>query len=380
MLQILFFRSRFFLSLGFVLSSRSISGYPYGLGQSTNFSPNILIFNLISSRVMKVSYLISSLFLLLPVILALPYQPANNAEGDKYRALQVKRQHDGSAYNVLASTIDSDKDIHDSGLNRQKGAATGHYGDERSGTQKREESTKQEIHEHQNPACHHRPYKQGLHHQQSKHKSGAGVTNSNQTNSPAHAQANANVMPAVAPQPMAGSSTGQAPPPAPGTMPDPNSGGPPHQDLPPRQLAGRSDPPGPVPSNSTGKHCHAHPQKYVNHALPKNAGWPNYRPAALGGVAPQMGHGPVVPGRPWTPASGDGPSPGTTAPTVPRDMNAIMASPKFRSGLGRKLKRFAQVTRPQSHTFVITNARTAVASGPRARARASRRPGRWARQ
>jgi len=245
---------------------------------------------------MKVFYTISPLLVLLPVILALPLQSASNAEADKRQTLQDKRQHEGRAYNVLAPTIDSNEDVHILELNSHDVA------------------TEQDTSGNPEPACIPLPHGKVSyhhHHQPNKQKVGGGVTNSNQTNSPAHAQSNSTVMPAVAPQPMAGPSPGQSPPPAPGTVPDPNNGGPPHQDLPPRQLAGRSDPPVPIPDNATPNYCPPRPHKladhtHVNHTRPKGSKRPNYRPAALGSVA--LGHGPVVPGQPWPAASDSGSS------------------------------------------------------------------------
>lgn len=209
---------------------------------------------------MKLSYTISSLFLLLPLTFALPLLSENTVEAARHQTIPAKRQHDGSANNILVPSIDSNKDVHDLELNRRAGAPNRYYEDGPSGNrQKRQATTGYEKLE---PACppqphksklQHRPNKQEFHHGPNKQKVGGGVTNDNQTNSPAHAQSNSTVMPAAAPQPMAGSSTSQAPPPAAGTIPDPNYGGPPHADLPSRQLAGRHAPPAPEPHDAMSK-------------------------------------------------------------------------------------------------------------------------------
>lgn len=209
---------------------------------------------------MKVSYTISSLLLLLPLTSALPLLSENTVEADRHQTTQAKRQHDRSANNILAPSIDSNKDVHDLESNRQAGAPNRYFEDATSGDrQKRQATTGYEKLE---PVCpppphksklHHRPNKQEFHRGPNKQKVGGGVTNNNQTNSPAHAQSDSTVMPAVAPQPMGGSSTSQAPPPAAGTIPDPNYGGPPHADLPPRQLPGRHAPPAPEPNDAMSK-------------------------------------------------------------------------------------------------------------------------------
>ena len=171
---------------------------------------------------MKVFYTISPLFLLLPLSLALPLQSASNAEVDKHQTLQARRLQERSADNELAP--------------------------------RNEVATEYETSEESEPDCDDLPHKKVFHHRPNKLKAGGEVTNSDQTNSPAHAQSNSTVMPAVAPQPMTGPSPDQSPPASPG----------------------------------------------------KAA--PNYRPAVLGSVALQMGHGPVVPGHPWTAASDSGSS------------------------------------------------------------------------
>lgn len=247
---------------------------------------------------MKVFYTISPLLLLLPVTLTLPLHSANNAEADKRQTLQDKRQHEVRPYNILAPTINSNEDVHDLELN-SRDVSTG------QGTS--EDSEPASILLPHGKLSHHH------HHQPNEQNVGGGVTNSKLTNSPAHAQSDSSVMPAVAPQPMAGPSPGQSPPPAPGTVPDPNVGGPPHQDLPPRQLAGRSDPSVPIPDKATPKHCPPYPHKLASHPHVDHTGLkcskpPNYRPAALGNGAVNMGHGPVVPGRPWTAAADSGSS------------------------------------------------------------------------
>ena len=382
---------------------------------------------------MKASYAVSPLLLLLPVAIALPLLPANNIEAGRLETLQAKRQHEGSAYNVLAPTIDSNKAFHDLQLNRQTGGAVGHDQDGTSWTQqKREAPTDRETYENPEAGWHHWPHKPlPHHHRPNNNKVGGEVTNSTGLNSPAHAQTSSNVMPAVAPQPMAGSSTGQAPQPAPGTIPSPNDGGPPHRDLRPRELSerqgapvpdikiamkedfppkwkpwtpksargsylaspipapdsnlrrsdgGSSNPPIAIPDASAGKNWSPQKVKLANHThvndeWPKGAARPNFRPASLGGITPLMGHGPVVPGKPWTPASDSGALPGTNAPAIPREMNAVMASPKFRPAPGDRVKRNAEVMRPQSNSLGMTDKVTDAASRSRARSRASLWPG-----
>lgn len=242
---------------------------------------------------MKVFYNLPPLLLLLPRTLALPLISANNAEVDQHQSLQDKHELEDRAYDERAPTIVSNADVHDFELSE------------------REVSTGKDASGDSEPDCIPPPHaKVSHHHQPNKQKVGGGVTNSNQTNSPAHAQSNSTVMPAVAPQPMANASPGQSPP---------NYGGPAHQDLPPRQLAGRSASPAPVPDDGKPKYCAPHPKKlanhthvnhtHVNHAHVNHAhvnhtqvhnNVPNYRPAGLGSVTPAMGHGPVVPGQPWT--------------------------------------------------------------------------------
>jgi len=172
---------------------------------------------------MKVFYTISPLLLLLPVALALPLHSVSNAEAVQHQTLKAKRLHEDSANNVLA--------------------------------RRNEVSTGYETSEKLEPDCDDLPHKKVFHHRPNKLKAGGGVPNSNQNNSPADAQWNSTVMPAVAPQPMTGPSPGQSPP------------------APPGKAA------------------------------------PNYRPAVLGSVALHMGHGPVVPGHPWTAPSETGSPP-----------------------------------------------------------------------
>lgn len=287
-----------------------------------------------------------------PATLTLPLQTSTHSAAKGYHNAQAKRQVQDSRYQVLNPVYDPTKDERDSAVHIQAGTQLA-SGDS-STHKKRDAEEKDPI-----PYLVHYPHKPEI---------GEKVSHHNTTDSPAHAEKDTNVMPPTAPMPMATSdASGDGPPhrpiaegqvetrslndevqtsneaPQPRAYPASSQVSENTPDL-VTGIAGRpfgfkgaairrSVPPLPNPHTPSKKNFP--PRNTILPNLKPQAGSPRqpslpesprgrnpFRPAGIA-INPSMGHGPVVPGKPWGPIASKGPRTRRTVKSRPNpDCNA----------------------------------------------------------